>query len=154
MFFNDTGGVLLLSLALYGLWCGLTQVWSHWVEPKVTFVPRPTVVIVFQNIEYEAEAFLRLLFELTAQTSDLQLVLVDEKSHDLTYEIAQRLCLNRAGTVLMQTDRQQLGLSILPVCEGELIIWLDTVRRLTLTQCLQFVAQRKNFLNHFSQLEH
>lgn len=144
----------MLSLALYGLWCGLSQLWSYWVEPKVSFFPRPTVVIVVQDIEYEAESFLRLLFDLTDGISNLQLVLVDEHSQDLTYEIAKRLCLNRVGTILMRTGREQVGLSIFPACDGEVIFWLDTVRRLTLTECLQFVAQRKNFLNHFGQLEH
>ncbi|SDF79230.1 hypothetical protein [Sporolituus thermophilus] len=132
MFFSYTASVVLLSLALYGLWCFLKDLWDWYLAPKVFRPPSVTFLVLVKNAEQEIEDLLRYLIrELESADTDVDAVVVDCGSTDLTLPIVERLAAaTETVTVLPLPASARPVAEALPLCRGKVVHVLDLTSRL------------------------
>lgn len=133
MFFSYTLSVVLLSLAIYGAWCVLRDIWQWYVEPQLMRPPGSTFLIFVRNQEEEIEDLLRYLMqEMDLSDVECDAVIVDCGSHDLTPSIIQRLvCDNPSLHAVMLSDTIRPVGELLPLCRGSVIHILDMTTRVS-----------------------
>lgn len=122
--------VALLSLALFGGWCFLQELWQWLIAPYVLPKPRMSFLLLVHDIEQEIEALLRhLLLEVEAAGVECDIIVMDCASEDLTPEISARLEREFANLHLVRTDGADVG-EALPHCRGEVVHVMDTLHRI------------------------
>ncbi|HEY3425094.1 MAG TPA: hypothetical protein VGL27_09880, partial [Negativicutes bacterium] len=85
MVISYTASVIMLSLAMYGLWCFLHDLWDWFLDPRLSKLPSTSFLIVVKNREQEIEDMLRYLVrEIEATVVPCDVVVVDYDSDDLT----------------------------------------------------------------------
>lgn len=132
MFFSYTASVVLVSLALYGLWCFGKDLWDWYLAPHIFRPPGVTFLILVKNAEQEIEYLLRYLIrELETADIDADAVVVDCGSTDLTLAIIERLTAEaETVTVLPLPESAKPVAEALPLCRGQVVHVLDLVSRL------------------------
>lgn len=132
MFFSYTLSVVLLSLAIYGAWCFVQDLWKWWLEPKL--VPRPTCsfLIVVKNLDGDIEDLLRYLARAIEYAEvDWDIVVVDVSSSDFTPAILERLVRDSEiiRVVVLPAGQRAIGEAI-PLCRGKVVHVLDLSNRM------------------------
>lgn len=124
-------GVTLLSLALFGGWCFLQELWCWLIAPRVLPRPRLSFLLLVHDIEQEVEALLRhLQLELETAEVDCDVIVLDCGSADLTPEISARLENEFANLRLVRAESADVRRALME-CRGEVVHVLDTVHRIT-----------------------
>lgn len=125
--------VILLSLALYGLWHFCRDLCGLWVSPLPARPLTASLLVIVRNAEAVVEGQVRDLLNKIAFSSPWQeVVVVDHGSSDLTPAILTRLA---AGfpilkVVCLPADAMPVGEAI-PFCQGDIIHLLDMENRVS-----------------------
>lgn len=123
-------GVGLLSLALFGGWCFLQELWQWLLAPRFLPRPRMSFLLLVHDIEQELEALLRhLQLELETAGVECDVIVLDCGSADLTPEIGARLENEFANLRLVRADGPDVRRAFAE-CRGEVVHVLDTVHRI------------------------
>ena len=123
-------GVGLLSLALFGGWCFLQELWQWLIAPRLLPKPRMSFLLLVQDIEQEIEELLRhLLLEAEAAEVECDVVVLDCGSADLTPEIGARLPREFGNLRLLRADGADFA-AALAHCRGEVVHVMDAVHRI------------------------
>lgn len=124
--------VLVVSLALYGLWHFARDLFSLWpcfgrVRPLSA-----SLLVIVRNAETTIECHLRhLLSETVQETAWQEIVVVDHGSDDLTAPILDRLAAGcpRLKVVHLPPAARPVG-EAMSFCRGDVVEILDMVNRL------------------------
>lgn len=132
MFFSYTMSVILLSLAMYGVWCFLHDGWKWWLEPRLVTVPSCSFLVVLRNMDGDVEDLFRyLMWKIENSEIDCDIVVLDVSSDDLTAAILERLASESEilSVVVMPAGQRALG-DALALCRGKVIHVLDLSHRM------------------------
>lgn len=132
MFFSYTMSVIMLSLAMYGLWCFLHDSWKWWVEPRLVPVPSCSFLVAIRNVDDEVEDLFRyLLWKVENSDMECDVVVLDMSLDDFTAFILQRLAGEGEILSVVKTPAGQRALGeALPLCRGKIIHILDLSQRM------------------------
>ncbi|MDR3560104.1 MAG: glycosyltransferase [Negativicutes bacterium] len=132
MFFSYVVSVVLVSLALYGLWHLLRDLWAACFAAGLAQLLRASLLLVVRNNEEEIEGIVRaLLSEMSEEGFWVELVIVDHASEDITPAIIDRL-----ADYYPQIKAVHLPAAARPAvegiafCRGEMVCLLDLTGRL------------------------
>ncbi|CVK19913.1 hypothetical protein [Sporomusa sphaeroides] len=142
MFLSYSVSVIMVSLALYGLWHLIRDI-RNWVT-TFAFVrlPGASLVILVRNLEYEVEDLIRYLAnEMADGGQECDAVVVDCGSDDLTPIILSRLAVEIPALTVVSTERAARPVTeVLPLCRGAVVHVLDLTSRLQIEQFTAVVA--------------
>lgn len=141
MILTYTASVILLSLAMYGIWCVGKDVWTWLVRPRSMRLPSMTILVLVKNLQNDVEEIFRYLAqELESTDRECDAILVDCNSDDLTPYILSRLVEEYPHiSVLTGTDKRQMITEILPLCRGTVVHVLDMVNRVSVEEFMATV---------------
>jgi len=132
LFFSYFASVLLLSLAIYGLWQLIHEVWRAYLAWRLPEPLRASLLIIVNNSEMQIESMVRYLLEQAADDSFwCEFVIIDYASEDITPVILDRL--EQHYPMLRVFHLSHLARPIsegIAVCRGEVVYVLDFVNRL------------------------
>ncbi|WP_110955262.1 glycosyltransferase [Anaerosinus massiliensis] len=134
--------VILISFAIFGLWCFCKDMWSWFVAPYIGTVPSISFIIVVKNIEQDIEEMLRHLM-LEIEDADLMcdVIVLDCNSEDLTYPIIERL--SREFDQITALHSSKLAIAVedaLPYCTGNIVHVIDTVNKIDIVHFLTIIC--------------
>ncbi len=138
MSFSYTASVILLSLAIYGGWCLLRDIWQWYLEPRLVQSIGSTFLIFVHNQEGEIEEVVRyFLREMEMSEVECDAIVIDCASTDLTPAILERLATDQQllHVVTLQDSSRPVG-ELLPLCRGSVIHILDMSNRLSSSEFL------------------
>lgn len=142
MFLSYTASLILVALALLGLFRLLRDGWKWLVYERTASPSAISIFLVVSDMEREIEYLVRFLVERMEKTQwDCDMVIVDRGSADLTPAILSRLEdeFSQIRLVVMP-DPSAAPALLLPLCRGEVILVMDLSTRLQTAE-LYAVAQ-------------
>lgn len=124
--------VVLVSLALYGLWYVGKDLWNWFTALQGMCLPAVSFVIFVHNLEYEVEDLLRyLVHEISDGSHEHDVIVVDCGSDDLTPAILRRLSAELPVLTVVRSECASRPLpEVLPICRGAVVHVLDLAGRL------------------------
>jgi NAD(P)-dependent dehydrogenase (short-subunit alcohol dehydrogenase family) len=133
LFFSYTASVILLSLAMYGIWYCIRDLWKWWLEPRLLSVPSCSFLIVVRNLDYKVEDMLRYLaHEIEEAEIDCDIVVVDVSSDDLTAAILERLAENISMLrVVVFSAGMRPASEAIALCRGAVVHVMDLANRMS-----------------------
>lgn len=139
MFFSYIASVVMLSLALYGLWHILRDIWNAYLAPRWDTTPRASLLMVVQNAEQQVEGMVRFLMrDIAGGPAWCDIVVVDYGSEDITPSILDRLAAECPVLKVIHLAGCSRPVSVgITFCQGEVVYVLDFVHRL---KCDQFMT--------------
>lgn len=128
-----TMSVVLVSLALYGLWTLMRDIWQWFLEPCLIKPPGCSFLIFVRDQQEEIEELIRyLIYELELTEVECDAVVVDCGSSDLTPHILERLAAHSPVIHTVSLNESSRPVSkLLPLCRGNIVHILDMTTRLT-----------------------
>ncbi len=134
MFFSYTASVILLSLAMYGMWYCIRDLWKWWLEPRLVSVPSCSFLIVVRNLDYRVEDLLRYLaHEIERAEVDCDIVVVDVSSDDFTAMILERLVGDiPIMKVVMFSEEIRPVSDAIALCRGSVVHVMDLAHRMSI----------------------
>ncbi|VBB09419.1 nucleotide-diphospho-sugar transferases [Lucifera butyrica] len=148
MFFSYAVSIVLLSLAMYGLWCLGREFWQWSVSPRSSSGWSISFLLVIHNLENHIESILRtLMADIEYRDITADIVIVDRGSTDLTPLLLDRL----AGefpqiTVYYLPEAAKPVADALPLCRGSVVHVFDLVNRL---KSEEFTAAANSLLRQY-----
>lgn len=132
--------MFLVSLAIYGLWClalDLRQWWLEWPDRSLSV----GVVVLLRDCEQSVEHVLYDLAHYVENTTvKIDITLADCGSEDLTPLIAERVARQYAALTFVNAGHMQNPASeLIALCQGQVVVVLDTVNRLQVSQLVPAV---------------
>ncbi len=142
MFLSYTASVILVSLALYGLWYVIKDMWAWFNALQFMQLPAASFVILVHNMEYEVEELLRyLVWEMAEGGHDYDVIVVDCGSDDLTPAILRRLAGEMSVLTVVCAMRSVRPIAeVMPLCRGAVVHVLDLTGRLKSGQFMAVVS--------------
>ena len=143
MFLSYWVGVILLSLAIYGLWCLTIDCWEWYIKPKFLHLPSASFLFIVKDMEQEIEPLMRhILREMEAASITCEAVVVEAGSEDLTPRILIYLAGECSLLKLVHLPRDERPIpKALPACEGAAVYVFDLVNRMDAKECLAAVHE-------------
>lgn len=143
MFFSYTASVVLVSLALYGLWALVGEFWRMLDATPGDHARPISLIVVVRDQEQRIEGIVRYLVrEIEDNRSWCDVVILDHASEDLTPAILDRLAQRYPILKVVHLSREvrpvQEGLAF---CDGDLIEVLDFVNRLSAAEACGSIRQ-------------
>jgi len=125
--------VILLSLAMYGIWCFLHDSWKWWLEPRLVSVPSCSFLVVVKNLDGEVEDLFRFLARKIENAEiDSDIVVVDVSSNDFTAAILERLASDFEFMQVVARPAGQRTISdAIALCRGTVVHVLDLSNRMS-----------------------
>lgn len=133
MFFSYTASVILLSLAMYGIWYFIHDLWKWWLEPRLISIPSCSFLIVVRNLDYKVEDLLRYVAqEIEDADMECDIVVVDVSSDDFTATILERLANEflMMRVVALAAGIKPIGEAI-ALCRGAVVHVMDLTNRMS-----------------------
>lgn len=142
MFLSYPVSIVIVSLALYGLWYVLKDVWNWFTALDLVRLPDASLIILLKNMEYEVEDLMRYLVrELEEGSHGFDAVVVDCDSDDLTPVILQRLAGEMPALTIVHSRSPLRPVSeAMPLCRGSVVHVLDLTTRLKTEEFIAVVA--------------
>lgn len=141
MYFSYIFSVIILSLAIYGAWLLVKDIWTLFLQPEIVEMPSASFLIVVKNAEHEIEDLIRrLMREIERAGTDCDVVVVDNHSYDLTPAILRRLEEELGLTVLTAPASLRPAADALPLCRGAVVHVLELGTRLSSEECMMAVC--------------
>ncbi|QDR81981.1 hypothetical protein [Sporomusa termitida] len=142
MFLSYPVSIVIVSLALYGLWYVLKDVWNWFTALELVRLPDASFIILLKNMEYEVEDLMRyLVSELEEGSHGFDAVVVDCGSDDLTPVILQRLAGEMPVLTIVHSRSSLRPVSeAMPLCRGSVVHVLDLTTRLKTEEFIAVVA--------------
>lgn len=136
MFFSYFASVVMVSLALYGLWHIVRDIWNAYLAPRWDHAPRASLLMVVQNVEQQVEGMIRFLIrDIAADPAWCDIVVVDYGSEDITPSILDRLARECPLLKVVHLAGCSRPVSVgITFCQGEVVYVLDFVHRLKYDQ--------------------
>lgn len=133
MFFSYTVSVVLLSLAMYGIWYCIRDLWKWWLAPRFIAVPSCSFLIVVRNLDYRVEDLLRYLsHEIERAEIECDIVVVDVSSDDFTAAILERLAEdNPVMRVVVFSESLRPVSEAIALCRGSIVHVMDLANRMS-----------------------
>lgn len=133
MFFSYTASVFLLSLAMYGIWYFIRDLWRWWLEPRLVSIPSCSFLIVVRNLDYKVENLLRYVAqEIEDADVDYDMVIVDVSSDDFTASILERLANEYLMMrVVVLADGLRPISEAIALCRGAVVHVMDLSTRMS-----------------------
>jgi hypothetical protein len=147
LFFSYIASVILLSLALYGLWHVVRDVWEAYHIHRVNDPMSVSLLLIVRNTEQQIEGMIRyLLQEVAADSFWCELVIVDYASDDITPAILDRLAIDFPQLkVIHLAPAARAVADGMAFCQGEVVYVLDFVNRL---RCERFMNTVGRIMQH------
>lgn len=142
MFFSYTMSVIMLSLAMYGLWCFLHDSWKWWIEPRLVPVPSCSFLVAVRNLDGDVEDLFRyLVWKVENSDIECDIVVLDVSSDDFTAAILERLASESdiMSVVVVPIGQRALGEAI-PLCRGKVVHILDLSHRMNIEEFMVTVC--------------
>lgn len=142
MFFSYTASVILLSLAMYGMWYCIRDLWKWWLAPRLLSVPSCSFLIVVRNLDYRVEDLLRYLaHEIEGAEFECDIVVVDVSSDDLTAVILDRLAddIPHLSVVAFSAGMRPASDAI-ALCRGNVVHVMDLANRMNVDEFMVAVC--------------
>jgi hypothetical protein len=132
LFFSYFTCVVLVSLALYGLWQVLRDVWQACFAARLQHSLQASLLIMVRDSQEQIEGIIRtLLLETADDLKWCELVVIDHASQDITPAILDRLALvSPLIKVVHMPAAVRPAAEGLTFCQGEVICVLDLISRL------------------------
>ncbi|HWR45804.1 hypothetical protein [Sporomusa sp.] len=142
MFLSYSASIIIVSLALYGLWYVLKDVWNWFTTLELVRLPDASFIIVLKNMEHEVEDLMRYIAnEIEDGSHDVDVVVVDCGSDDLTPTILNRLASEMPVLTVVHSVRSQRPVAdAIPLCRGSVVHVLDLISRLKPEEFMVVVA--------------
>ncbi|HWR09567.1 hypothetical protein [Sporomusa sp.] len=142
MFLSYSVSIIIVSLALYGLWYVLKDVWNWFTALELVPLPDASFIILLKNMEYEVEDLMRyLVSEIEEGVHGIDAVVVDCGSDDLTPIILQRLAGEMPALTIIHSRSSIRPLTeAMPLCRGSVVHVLDLTTRLKNEEFMAVVA--------------
>ncbi|SMC39655.1 hypothetical protein [Sporomusa malonica] len=142
MFLSYSVSIVIVSLALYGLWYVIKDVWNWFITLELVQLPDASFIVLVRNMEYEIEDLIRYLInEMEDGGHEYDAVVVDCGSDDLTPTILKRLAGEMpALTVVLSSRTMRPVAEALPLCRGSVVHVLDLTSRLKSEEFVAVVA--------------
>lgn len=136
MFFSYSASVIVVSLALYGLWYVIKDIWNWFNTLEFVRLPDASLIILVRNMEHEIEELVRYLVgEMHEGGHEYDAVLVDCGSDDLTPIIMARLASDCEILTVISAGRTDRPVSeALPLCRGAVVHVFDLTSRLSMQE--------------------
>lgn len=133
MYFSYIASVVMLSLAIYGGWLLIRDIWEAFIEPRLASMPNASFLIIVKDCENDIEDLMRfLLHEIENNDADCDVVVVDNNSQDLTPSILTRLADdNPFMQVVTVPHGARPAADGLPLCRGGVVHVLELGKRLS-----------------------
>jgi len=142
LFFTYTMSVILLSLAMYGLWCFLNDSWKWWLEPRLVPMPSCSFLVVVKNLDGEVEDLLRFLArKIETAEIDRDIVVVDVSSNDFTAAILEKLASDiEIIQVVIRPAGPRAISEAMALCRGTVVHVLDLSNRMSSEEFMMAVC--------------
>ncbi len=142
MFFSYTASVILLSLAMYGMWYCIRDLWKWWLEPRLLSVPSCSFLIVVRNLDYRVEDLLRYLaHEIEGAELECDIVVVDVSLDDLTAVILDRLVDDIPHLSVVEFSAGMRPVSdAIALCRGSVVHVMDLANRMSVDEFMVAVC--------------
>ena len=143
MFLSYWASVILLSLAIYGLWCFTVECWNWYIKPRVLHLPSASFLFIVKDMEQEIEQMMRgILRDMESASITCEAVVVEAGSQDLTPRILVYLAGESALLKVVHLPREERPLlKALPLCEGAALYVFDLVNRMDARECMAAVHE-------------
>jgi len=132
LFFSYVTSVMLVSLALYGLWHIIREAWQTCFAARLQHSFRMSLLVMVKDSQEQIEGIVRSLLQETADNLKwCELVVIDHASEDITPAILDRL-----ASAYPQIKVVHMPAAVRPAaegaafCQGEVICMLDFISRL------------------------
>lgn len=141
MVLSYTAAVVLLFLAIVGLW-DILQDLSDWLlRPKLMVRPSTSLLIIVRDREQEIEGLVRFLLGEITQESFRDVIVVDVGSVDLTAAILDRLADHYPILQVLHISREERPVAAaMPLCRGSVVHVLDLNTRLSAREFMVMVS--------------
>lgn len=142
MAFSYEASVILLSFAIFGIWCFFKNLWEEAVLDHRFEVPKITFFILVKNIEQDIEEMLRhIAYEIEKSGFECEVIVVDHTSDDLTFPIAKRLAREYYPTISVYDESKfnNMKLSLL-YCGGNVIHVIDMIKHVEVKAFIPLVS--------------
>lgn len=142
MYFSYFASVIMLSLAIYGGWLLIRDIWDMFIEPQLAPMPNASFLVIVKDCENDIEDLMRyLLREIENNDADCDIVAVDNNSHDLTPSILSRLADDNPLMQLVIVPHGSRPVAEgLPLCRGGVVHVLEVGKRLTRDEFMMAVC--------------
>jgi len=139
---NYEMSIILISFAIFGVWCFSKDLWSWFIAPYLGLVPRISFLIVVKNIEHDIEEMLRhLVLEIELADLECEVVILDCNSSDLTYPIIERLSKEFDQITAVRSTKITIAVEdAMPCCTGTVVHIIDTVNRVEVSQFIAVIC--------------
>jgi len=154
LFLSYTAGVIVVSLAIYGFWQIIKDIWSFINNFNNSVLPPSSLVVILKDMENDIEYLIRFLsFEmafinLKTGEDPIDIVIVDAGSTDLTLSILKKMAEeDDFFTLVTLPCAKKNTKEILPFCRGALIHIFDLTGRMKKEEfktAARFLLQSKN----------
>jgi len=133
LLYNYGSSIIMVFLALYGVWALCKDVWHGYLIARCQSPVRRSMLVILRNVEQQVEYMVRYLArQMEEENYWCDLVMVDYGSDDITSLVLDRLSVEFPilKVVHMEMEARPVieGLSF---CQGEVIHILDFVNRLS-----------------------
>jgi len=135
-----TASVILVALALLGLWQLIQDLTAWLLRGELGQRPPASLLIIVRNREQEIEGLLRYLLHEITPESFSDIVVVDAGSADLTAPILDRLARDYPVLQVVQAAPDSRPVAeAMPLCRGAVVHVLDLTNRLSFRQFIRVV---------------
>lgn len=131
--------VIIISLALFGIYCLVEELWQyHRRKP----MPAVTVLLFVQNAEHEIEHLVRTVLRITEKHSDSELIVIDIASNDMTRAILAHLAEEEESIrIIHRTAERHAIRDGIALARGHIIHLCDLVHRTDSDNCLAYLER-------------
>lgn len=131
--------VILISLALFGIYCLAEELWQY---KRRKNTPPATVLLIVQNAEHEIEHLVRTAMRIIDRHADSQLIVADIASNDMTRAILTRLAeTDERICILHRAVDRHVTLDGIALASGHIIHICDLVHRTDTDNALAYLEQ-------------
>jgi len=130
--------VIIVSLAIYGMWNVFRDIWRGYLLARWRTPLRSSFLVVVRNAEQQVEYMVRYFLQEFADDDMCEIIMADCGSDDITPLILDRLATEYPvlKVVHLAVDARPVADSM-PFCQGDVVYVLDFVNRL---KCEDFVV--------------
>lgn len=132
-------GIIIISLAMFGLYAIIEELWHiKWKSKSASTV---TILLVVQNAEASLEYLLRaILDEIVSHRAEL--IVADVTSGDRTRAILHRLAeeTDVIRVIHSETKRQAIADGV-AIARGDFVHVCDLVHRIDTEECIEYLGQ-------------
>jgi len=138
LFFSYTVSVVLLALAIYGVWNVGKDCLEWLTQSRRSVLSSMSIVLYVRDAEQVIEDLLDcVLHDIEKEAPFIDLLLVDGGSQDLTLAIMERMTAEREEVRLIAFAESYRSVhDVLPLCRGASIHLFDVANRLTPGECV------------------